>query len=171
MIVHSSALLAILLDELVLLEKSRVFATDSNFYLLELAKSGLFPLPSLEASRENYLKSGGGSSFDAGFEKAGRYLSIQKHLRQNLIFYRHTLASSAVFNEFQLIVCRNVMIYFDVELQHRIFDCFVRSLHRDGFLVLGPQDGLAHTARTHGFVPMAAGSHIYRLTEGIVHGR
>jgi chemotaxis protein methyltransferase CheR len=162
--------LAILLDELGLLGNSRIFATDSNFYLLELARCGLFPLQSLEASRENYLKSGG-SNMDAHFENTNHYLEIRKHLRQNLIFYRHSLAASAVFNEFQLIVCRNVMIYFDAELQHRIFDCFVRSLHRDGFLVLGPQDGLAHTASMHGFVPLAAGSHIYRLSEGAAHGQ
>jgi chemotaxis protein methyltransferase CheR len=163
--------MAILLDEMGLLTNSRIFATDSNFYLLELAKSGLFPLPSLEASRENYLKSGGLESFDANFQCTTRYLCIRKQLLQNLIFYRHSLAVSAVFNEFQLIVCRNVMIYFDAELQHRIFDCFVRSLHRDGFLVLGPQDGLAHMASLHGFVPAATGSHIYRLTEGAQHGR
>jgi chemotaxis protein methyltransferase CheR len=163
--------MAILLDELGLLGNSRIFATDSNFYLLELAKSGLFPLSSLEASRENYLKSGGAGDFDANFDRSKHYLSIRKPLLQNLIFYRHSLAASAVFNEFQLIVCRNVMIYFDSELQHRILDCFVRSLHRDGFLVLGPQDGLAHMASLHGFVPIAAGLHIYRLTEGTAHAR
>jgi chemotaxis protein methyltransferase CheR len=163
--------MAILLDELGLLGNSRIFATDSNFYLLELAKGGLFPLSSLEASRENYLKSGGSGDFDAHFGSCRHYLSIRESLLGNLNFYRHSLAASAAFNEFQLIVCRNVMIYFDSELQHRILDCFVRSLHREGFLVLGPQDGLAHMASLHGFVPIAAGSHIYRLTEGAAHAR
>jgi chemotaxis protein methyltransferase CheR len=163
--------MTILLDEMGLLEHSRIFATDSNFYLLELAKGGLFPLPSMETSRENYLKSGGSTRFDANVENTSHFLSIHQRLRQNLVFYRHSLVTSAVFNEFQLIVCRNVMIYFNAELQHRILDCFVRSLHREGFLVLGPQDGLAHMASTHGFAPIAAGSHIYRLAEEATYGR
>jgi len=71
-----------------------------------------------------------------------------------------------VFNEFQLIVCRNVMIYFDVENQRKALALFARSLHPDGFLVLGPRDGLIHMASEHGLVPHSTGGHIYRLRRG-----
>lgn len=158
--------LAMLLDELGLLEKSRLFATDLNHYLLELAKSGLFPLGALATSRENYRKSGATGTFDAHVKVGARYISVNERLRKDTLFYQHSLVDTGIFNEFQLIVCRNVLIYFDVELQKKVLDRFARSLHRDGFLVLGPQDGLSHLARAQGFTPHARGSHIYRLQEG-----
>lgn len=161
--------LAILLEELGLLEKSRLFATDSNSYLLGLAQSGLYPLDVLEESRANYGECGGAKSFDAYVEHGKRYLAMPDRMRHNAIFYHHSLVDSGVFNEFQLIVCRNVLIYFDSDLQNKILDCFVRSLHRDGFLVLGPRDGLAILARQHGFVPIANEGSIYRLKEGAAY--
>lgn len=158
--------LAILLDELGLLERSRLFATDANPYLLELARSGLFPAEPLAVNRENYLASGGPRLFDVHVPPAGRFLKARDRLRKHILFHRHSLVSEGVFNEFQLIVCRNVMIYFDAELQEQALERFSRSLHRDGFLMLGPQDGLRHLAQARGFTPCAAGSHIYRLRDG-----
>ena len=102
--------LAILLDELGLLSRSRLFATDINHYLLSLAANGLFPSTSMELSRNNYQAAGGPQSFDAHVEHCGRYLKIRDHLRKAVLFYRHTLVDEGVFNEFQLIVCRNVLI-------------------------------------------------------------
>ena len=162
--------LAILLDELGLLEKSRLFATDLNHYLLALAKSALFPLATLDSSRDNYRKSGGQGAFDTHVDIGARYLSLKPRLRKNTLFYRHSLVDSGIFNEFQLIVCRNVLIYFDVDLQKKVLERFARSLHRDGFLLLGPQDGLSHLARLQGFEPHAQGSHLYRLREGFANG-
>lgn len=157
--------LAIMLEEQGLLAHSRIFATDLNGYLLELARSGLFPLAALEASRGNYLKSGGTGSFEAYVDIGTRYLALKKDLGRAVLLHRHSLVGDGVFNEFQLIVCRNVMIYFDVELQRRILQRFARSLHPGGFLMLGPQDGLAHVARSEGFAPLTQGSHIYRFAE------
>jgi len=162
--------LAILLEELGLLDKSRLFATDSNSYLLEIAHSGLYPSDVLDESAKNYRSSGGAKSFDSYVEPGNLYLTMQERMRQNTIFYHHSLVDSGVFNEFQLIVCRNVLIYFDSELQNKVLDCFVRSLHREGFLVLGPQDGVAILAREHGFVPISKGASIYRLGEGATYG-
>jgi chemotaxis protein methyltransferase CheR len=170
--------LAILLDELGLLEKSRIFATDFNPYLLELARAGLFPREALHKSRANYRVSGGSDgSSDAGsdgvggrnddlahhLEDRGRFLKVAERLRERVLFHHHSLGQDGGFNEFQLIVCRNVMIYFDPELQRRVFGLFAQSLHREGFLLLGPSDGLQTLARACQFKPDAAGEHLYRF--------
>ncbi len=162
--------LVILLEELGLLARAHLFATDINHYLLELAKSGLFPLETLAANRDNYLASGGKALFDRHVAPAGRFLKAREELRQTILFHRHSLAEEGSFNEFELIVCRNVMIYFNGDLQRKVLQRFARSLHADGFLVLGPQDGLNLVAVEQGFVPHGAGSHIYRHPGKRLHG-
>ncbi len=161
--------LAILLDELGLLARTRLFATDLNHYLLELAASGLFPSAPLGVNRDNYLACGGPRYFDAYVAHGGRYLKVRDDLRKAVLFHRHSLVDEGVFNEFQLIVCRNVLIYFDRQTQEKVLALFARSLHRDGFLVLGPRDGLIQAASAQGFVPHASGSHIYRYRGGGGH--
>jgi len=158
--------LAIVLDELGMLERSHLFATDINPYLLEQAMGGLFPCAPMEKNRENYRASGGVHTFDGNFSVGKNLFTASARLRQQILFHRHSLVGDGVFNEFQLIVCRNVLIYFNVELQRRVLQVFARSLHTDGFLVLGPQDGLNWVALEQGFVPYQPNSHIYRLKAG-----
>jgi chemotaxis protein methyltransferase CheR len=146
--------------------KSRLFATDFNSYLIDLAKNGLFPLKCLENSRDNYQRSGGHKQFDDFVQVGTRYFSVAEHLHGNVLFHRHSLIDEGVFNEFQMIVCRNVMIYFNSDMQRQVLERFAQSLHRDGFLVLGPQDGLDQLVRATGFIPYMRASHIYRLSEG-----
>jgi len=158
--------LAILLQELGLLERSHLFATDLNPHLLEQARSGLFPAAALELNRSQYLASGGPASFDDYLAPGRRLLDIAPTLRQKVLFHRHSLTADGSFNEFQLIVCRNVLIYFDAELQRQVLQHFARSLHADGFLVLGPQDGLNLAAREQGFIPHGGSNSVYRRAEG-----
>ena len=158
--------LAILLEELGLLERSHLFATDLNPYLLEQARSGLFPAGPMALNRSQHQASGGRGGFDDYLGPRRRYLEIAPRLRQKVLFHRHSLTGDGSFNEFQLIVCRNVLIYFDVELQRQVLQRFSRSLHVDGFLVLGPQDGLNLVALEQGFVPHPGGNHVYRRAEG-----
>jgi len=162
--------LAILLQELGLLNRCRLFATDFNAYLIDVAKAGLFPLKVHDTSQSNYEQSGGLARLDHYLEKKSRYASVTEPIRKSTLFHRHSLVDEGIFNEFQLIICRNVMIYFKPELQSKILERFARSLHRDGFLVLGPQDGLHHMARAAGFIPYATGSHVYRLYNGENNG-
>jgi len=154
--------LAMILDELGLLDKSRIFATDINPYLLDLAKAGLFPKEVLKKSRSNYAEAGG-ADFSRHIEDHGRYLKVAQRYRERVLFHHHALGQDGVFNEFQIILCRNVMIYFAPELQHRVFGLFAQSLHREGFLLLGPSDGLKLLAQECRFKPDAAGEHIYRF--------
>jgi len=162
--------LAMLLDEAGLLEKSRIFATDLNPYLLELGRAGLYPLEGLAQSRENYRAAGGGLRFDDHLTLGGRFFKVRERLQGRILFHQHSLAQDGVFNEFQLILCRNVMIYFDHELQRRVLGRFAQSLHRDGFLALGPQDGMHHLAVGEGFVPAPGVPHLYRLRGEAGHG-
>ena len=151
--------LAILLDELGLLHKSHIFATDINLYLLELASAGLYPIGALNQSSRNYAESGG-KEFSRHLEVHDRYLKVAQRYRERVLFHHHALGQDGVFNEFQIILCRNVMIYFEPELQRRVFGLFARSLHREGFLLLGPNDGMQSLAQQCQF--KTDGAHIYR---------
>lgn len=154
--------LAVVLDELGLAQKSRIFATDINPYALELAKSGLFPHALLPQSQANYAKTGG-TRLGSYLSDQEYYLQIAPSIRERLLFHHHALGHDGVFNEFELIVCRNVMIYFDIEMQRRVLKLFAQSLHREGFLMLGPSDGLSVLAKEAGFRPDPRGQHLYRL--------
>ncbi len=155
--------LAMLLDQLGLLDKSRIFATDINSTLLDLAQAGLYPREVLQKSLNNHAVSCCCTHFPERLEDHGRYLKVAKRYRERVLFHHHALGQDSSFNEFQLIVCRNVMIYFDPELQRRVFGLFAQSLHREGFLLLGPSDGLTTLARECQFKPDPAGEHLYRF--------
>lgn len=159
--------LAILLREQGLLKKSRIFATDINPYLLDLAKMQLFPIKDLASSRKNYFSSGGPAEFDAYIKSYGYFFKMAGQSDERISFHCHSLVQDGVFNEFELIVCRNVLIYFDAEAQQKALQCFANSLHPDGFLLLGPQDGSLSAARAAGFVPCRKGSQLYKLQAGV----
>ena len=154
--------LAILVNELGLEKKSRIFATDINQHLLDIAATAIYPLEELSVAQNNYLQTGGASEFNNYVDINSRYLSFKDNYKKLPTFHQHSLVNDGSFNEFQLIICRNVLIYFDTELQTKILQRFFLSLHRDGFLVLGPQDGLDILARSVGFTPYIKGTTIYR---------
>ena len=154
--------LALLLDELGMLEKSQIFATDISRFVLDEAKSGLFPREALAESEANYRAAGGEGESGALFSDNGLYLEIAPRYREHILFHHHSLAHDGVFNEFQLILCRNVMIYFHPTLQRRVMELFSRSLHRDGFLMMGPSEGLVTGEGERYFTPYAKGEKLYR---------
>jgi chemotaxis protein methyltransferase CheR len=156
--------LAMLLDQVGLLDKCRIFATDINPTLLELAQAGLYPREVLQKSRDNHHIACDCTNFPQRLLDCGRYLKVAERYRERVLFHHHSLGQDGGFNEFQLIVCRNVMIYFDPELQRRVFSLFAQSLHREGFLLLGPSDGLKTQARECQFTPDPAGDHLYRFS-------
>lgn len=157
---------AMVLKELGLLEKSRIFATDINPYLLELAKMQLFSMQVIEKNRQNYLSSGGISAFDAYIKPYPQFFKIAAPLCERLFFHCHSLVQDGVFNEFELIICRNVLIYFDSDAQQKVLQCFAKSLHVDGFLILGPQDGMYNAAHAAGFTLYGNHKHVYKLRAG-----
>lgn len=134
--------MAILLKEANLFEKSLIYATDINPMALEKAGNGIFPMAYMKQYSENYIASGGKHDFSKYYTASYDKVKFDEDLSRKMIFSMHNLVSDRSFNEFQLILCRNVMIYFDKELQTRVFSLFDESLETLGFLALGSKETL-----------------------------
>ena len=154
--------LAILLEEEGLYERTRIYATDINEVVLDQARTGLFPLEKMRDYTENYLAAGGTRSFSEYYVAAYEGARFHSSLADNIVFARHNLASDGPFNEFQVIICRNVMIYFDTPLQNRVHELFFASLARRGVLGLGSKESLAFTTHFHDYEVLDAIEKIYR---------
>jgi chemotaxis protein methyltransferase CheR len=134
--------MAILLQEANLLKKSLIYATDINPEVLERAKSGIFPLSNLRQYSENYILSGGRQDFSSYYSANYGSAKFNDLLSERMIFSTHNLVSDGSFNEFHLIMCRNVFIYFDKELQQQVFKLFDSSLEMLGYMALGSKETL-----------------------------
>jgi chemotaxis protein methyltransferase CheR len=134
--------MAIALKEANLLHKSILYATDINPDVLEKARRGIFPLSQMKLYSENYIESGGLKDFSDYYIAKYNYAMFNEDLKMKMVYATHNLVSDNSFNEFQLILCRNVLIYFEKELQNRVFDLFDNSLEKLGFLVLGDKETL-----------------------------
>jgi len=143
--------LAILLKELNLLNKSLIYATDINPSVLEKAKKGMFPLNYLKQYSENYLQSGGTKDFSTYYTANYSLAKFDESLSSKMIFSTHNLVSDHSFNEFQLILCRNVLIYFDKDLQHKVFNLFDNSIENLGYLALGSKESLDFWPKAKGY--------------------
>jgi chemotaxis protein methyltransferase CheR len=132
--------MAILLKEANLLHKSLLYATDINPDVLERARKGIFPLMNMKQYSENYILSGGTQDFSTYYTAKYDHAKFDVDLSAKMIFATHNLASDRSFNEFQLILCRNVMIYFEKDLQDRVLLLFDGSLEQLGFLGLGSKE-------------------------------
>jgi len=143
--------LAILLKEEGLLERAVIYATDINQKCLQAAKEGVFPIDRMKSYTTNYQKSGGKKSFSDYYIAKYDSVLLDKSLRQNIVFSIHNLAVDKSFNEFQLILCRNVLIYFNQHLQNKVINLFYESLCPFGFLALGNKESLLFSERKNNF--------------------
>jgi len=134
--------IAILLKEANLLHKSIIYATDLNPRVLEKAKLGIYPLKLIKQYSENYLISGGQEDFSSYYSAKYDVVIFNELLRKKIVFSAHNLVSDSSFNSFQLILCRNVLIYFNTHLQGRVFDLIDKSLDNLGYLALGTKETL-----------------------------
>jgi chemotaxis protein methyltransferase CheR len=132
--------MAILLSETGLLNKSLLYATDINPEALRKAKQGVFPLSYMQQYSKNYILAGGAREFSSYYSANYNVAKFDPALTGRMIFSPHNLVSDATFNSFQLIFCRNVLIYFDKELQGRVLSLFDNSLDKNGYLVLGSKE-------------------------------
>jgi chemotaxis protein methyltransferase CheR len=133
---------AILLREAGLLQKTLLYATDINPEVVEKAQTGVFPLSLMKEYSGNYIAAGGTGDFSDYYTARYDRVIFDESLRQRMIFATHNLVSDGSFNEFDLILCRNVLIYFDKHLQNRVFHLFDTSLSVLGFLALGAKETL-----------------------------
>lgn len=143
--------IAILLNEEGLLSRSLIYATDINQHSLQLAKTGIFPMDLMKTYTENYLKSGGKEDFSQYYVSHYNAALFDRSLRNNVVFAPHNLASDQSFNEFQLILCRNVLIYFNQQLQNKVMNLFYDSLCSFGILGLGNKESLIFTDKQKRF--------------------
>jgi chemotaxis protein methyltransferase CheR len=133
---------AIILKELNLLLKSVLYATDINPHILKTAAAGIFPLTGMKQYSENYAQAGGTKYFSDYYTTQYELVKMDEDLKKRIVFSTHNLATDSSFNQFQLIICRNVLIYFDHNLQNRVFTLFDNSLECGSFLALGSKETL-----------------------------
>lgn len=134
--------IAILLKEHNLLGRSVIYATDINQRALQAAREGMYPVRNMKQYTENYIRSGGTNSFSEYYTARYDFALFDRTLANKIVFAPHNLVTDNAFNEFQLIVCRNVLIYFNEDLQNRVTGLFYDSLCNFGFLALGNKESL-----------------------------
>jgi chemotaxis protein methyltransferase CheR len=154
--------MAILLEEEGLYDRAMIYATDIDKNVLATAKKGIYPIASIRQYDENYLQAGGKSSLSDYYTCKYESAIIDQRLRRNILFADHDLATDQVFGEMNVIVCRNVLIYFDRDLQRRVFQLFRDSLDLGGFLCLGTKESLNFSGVVDEFEPVDAQMKIFR---------
>lgn len=154
--------MAILLTEEGLYDRTRIYATDINDAALERAASGIFPLDQMQEYTQAYLRAGGSRSFSEYYTAAYEAALFSPQLRRNVVFAQHNLATDRSFSEFHVIICRNVMIYFDRTLQDRVHRLFYESLPMYGMLGLGSKESLRGTVVEDGYEALDSREKIYR---------
>jgi chemotaxis protein methyltransferase CheR len=143
--------LAIILEEEGLLERTRLYATDVNEAVLERAKLGVFSLEKMQEYTQNYVQAGGERAFSEYYLASYDGAVFDRRLVEHAVFAQHNLVSDHGFNEFHVIICRNVMIYFDRSLQRRVFQLFHDSLVRFGVLGLGHRETIRYSGFEHDY--------------------
>jgi chemotaxis protein methyltransferase CheR len=154
--------LAILLHEEGLYEKTRLYATDINEHVLATAREGVFPLEKMKQYTQNYLRAGGTGTFSEYYTAAYESVRFSRALTENVVFAQHNLAMDRSFNEFNVIVCRNVMIYFDKALQDRVHKLFYESLDTFGILALGHKEAITFSPYAGRYEEIDLAERIYR---------
>ena len=154
--------LAVLLREEGLLERSLIYATDINPVSLDKARRGIFPLGSIKSHTANYQQAGGTRAFSDYYTAAYEAAIFDSSLCENVIFSDHSLATDSVFSEMQLVLCRNVLIYFNKTLQNRALGLFHESLGHRGFMALGSKESIEFSAYGTHFESLDKPARIFR---------
>lgn len=154
--------MAILLEEEGLLEKTTIYATDMSEVALEQARQGIIPLNKMQSYTKNYLKAGGTKEFSGYYKTNSQNVFFSERLLKNVIFAQHNLVTDQSFNEFHVIFCRNVLIYFNHSLQNKVHELFIQSLAPNGFLGLGNKESLRVSQYADAYEEFSDTEPIYR---------
>jgi chemotaxis protein methyltransferase CheR len=154
--------IAIALHEEGMLDRSRIYATDMDADVLARAQTGGFALEKVRDYTRNYLAAGGTDSFSGYYSVTGDQAIFDAELLRPVVFAQHNLATDGSFNEFHLVICRNVLIYFGRDLQDRVLGLFDESLPRRGVLALGHKETLRGTAIEARYEAIVEAERIYR---------
>lgn len=153
---------AIMLEEEGLYDRARIYATDINDVVLQQARRGIFPLERMQEYTENYIRAGGKRSFSEYYTAKYDGALFDQRLTRNVVFAQHNLVTDRSFAEFNTIFCRNVLIYFDKDLQNRVHSLFYDSLIRLGMLCLGSKETLKFSTYEPCYERLDANEKIYR---------
>jgi chemotaxis protein methyltransferase CheR len=154
--------LGILLEEEGMYDRCRIYATDMNEGILKRAKEGIYPLDLMQTYTGNYIKAGGTQSFSQYYTAAYDRAIFKSSLRENVVFAQHNLATDGSFNEFHVILCRNVMIYFNKELQAHVHRLLYQSLIMFGVLGLGAKETIRFSPHERAYEEIDSVAKLYR---------
>jgi len=157
--------MAILLQEAGLLGRARIYATDLNLANLERAQAGIVPVTAMKQNTQNYIQSGGQADFSDYYTVRYDNVIFKKELREHITYSQHNLVTDGSFNEFQLICCRNVFIYFRRELQAQVLQLFLQSLSPHGYLALGSKESIHAAEIRRQFETVHLQQRIYRYKQ------
>jgi len=153
--------MAILLREAGILQKCQIYATDFNPVIIRQAREGIYPISRIREFTVSYQKSGGTGSFSDYYTANYESAKLLDTLKKNIVFATHNLVTDSVFAEVNMVVCRNVLIYFDRTLQDKVIGLFSESLPGGGILALGSKENLQFSAHYHHFNPVVPEEKIY----------
>jgi chemotaxis protein methyltransferase CheR len=154
--------MAILLQEEGLYDRCRIYATDINETVLQRAKEGIFPIATMQENTSNYIAAGGKGTFSEYYTARYDYALFRPSLRENVVFAQHNLVTDASFNHFNVIFCRNVLIYFNNTLQDRVQRLFQQSMEMFGILGLGKKETVRYTVVSDSYEEIDAEERLYR---------
>ena len=163
--------MAILLKEEGLFERSQIYATDFNNESLDTARQGVYALGKMKKFTASHGQSDPKGSFSDHYHAQYGSAKMADALRERLTFANHNLVTDEVFGEMNLIVCRNVLIYFNKDLQNRVLKLFLNSLCHRGYLCLGSKESLSHTEVADEFETVSGKERIFRRRGVARHGQ
>ncbi|MCC5920962.1 MAG: protein-glutamate O-methyltransferase CheR [Cyclobacteriaceae bacterium] len=154
--------MAILLEEMGLRDKAKIIATDLDKSILERAKSGVYSLKNMELNEKNYIRFEGKRSLKDYYKEVNGRAQMDQRLVDNVSFREHDLVNGMVFNKFDLILCRNVMIYFNQNLQNNVLKKLHESMFKYGYLIIGSKESLIWCEISNKFIVVNNEEKIYK---------
>jgi chemotaxis protein methyltransferase CheR len=154
--------MAMLLHEEGIYDKTKIYATDINANVLKIAKAGVFPLEHMKKYTNNYLKAGGKKAFSNYYNVLHNGVKFHPYLTKNVVFAQHNLVTDRSFNEFHVILCRNVLIYFNKDLQRKVHHLFYESLGMLGILGLGDKETIYYIDKTDCYEEISKNQKLYK---------
>ena len=154
--------MAILLKEVGLLQRARLYATDFNDELLDIARAGIYPAKSFQLATRQYQQAGGQASLSDYYYTRYNSVVMESELINSITFVNHNLTTDKEFGEMHLVFCRNVLIYFKPDLRERALDLFTNSLVRGGYLCLGAKENLRYGAGEEVYKSVCDRARIYQ---------
>ena len=154
--------MAIMLEEANILHKALLYATDINPAVIENIRKGIFPMAQMKQYSENYIAAGGKKDFSDYYTAKYEWAKFHDRLKSKMIVATHNLVSDRSFNEFQIIFCRNVLIYFDKELQDKVLTLFDDSLEKLGYIILGSKENIRFSSISKKYIQLENREKIWR---------